>query len=423
LAGGIPGIPENDVLHFDTTESLLDSAALDDLRGWNVLVKGARPFAFERVARALESNPHTTVFDLDLGRLAHNLECHREQWNIPIMGMVKAFAYGAGEAVAVELDRLGIDRLAVAFAEEGIRLRKKGVQCPIMVLNAESQRYGDLVQWELEPEVHRLDNLKVWQRALNASTISGRGVHLKVETGMHRLGLGPDRWLRAGEQCAELKIPILSVYSHLSAADDAGSDAHTHLQLATFERACSTVEKGWLAASQAPTTFIRHIANTAGAARFPEARLDLIRIGLGLYGLDASKTLSGLQPIGRFHTRVSHLHIVPAGEPVGYGARDIADRDRLIATLPVGYADGLPRAAGMGRARLHAAGTSCPTVGPVCMDGCMIDVTGADISVGDSVEIFGDHAPIEALAQATNTIPYELLCRIPERVRRRHLRT
>jgi alanine racemase len=172
-----------------------------------------------------------------------------------------------------------------------------------------------------------------------------------------------------------------------------------------------------------PPEYLRHIANTAGAARFPESRLDLIRIGLGLYGLDASGTLDNLQPIGRFHTRVSHLHVVPAGEPVGYGAKDIAESDRMIATLPVGYADGLPRSAGMGRARLHAAGRSCPTVGPVCMDGCMIDVTGLAVAIGDSVEIFGDLAPIENLAKATDTIPYELLCRIPERVRRRHLRT
>ena len=423
LEKGIPGIPSESVLHFESTESLLNSKTLDELHGWNVLVKGARPFAFERVARALESNPHTTVLDLDMGRLAHNLECHREQWKKPIMGMVKAFAYGAGEAVAVELDRLGIDRLAVAFAEEGIRLRKKGVQCPIMVLNAESQRYDDLLHWELEPEIHNLDNLNLWHRSVTSYSRGARGVHLKVETGMHRLGLGENEWRAAGQRCAELHIPILSVYSHLSAADDPGSDAHTRAQLAVYGRACSEISDGWSVVQGTPPQYLRHMANTAGAARFPEARLDFIRIGLGLYGLDASGTLDSLQPIGRFHTRVSHLHRVPPGEPVGYGAKDVADHERMIATLPVGYADGLPRSAGMGRARLHAAGKSCPTVGPVCMDGCMIDVTGLDISIGDSVEIFGDLAPIEELAKATDTIPYELLCRIPERVRRRHLRT
>ena len=423
LEKGIPGIPSESVLHFESTESLLNSTALDELRGWNVLVKGARPFAFERVARALESNPHTTVLDLDMGRLAHNLECHREQWKKPIMGMVKAFAYGAGEAVAVELDRLGIDRLAVAFAEEGIRLRKKGVQCPIMVLNAESQRYDDLLHWELEPEIHNLDNLNLWHRSVTSYSRGVRGVHLKVETGMHRLGLGETEWRAAGQRCAELHIPILSVYSHLSAADDPGSDAHTYAQLSAYGHACSEISEGWSDIEGTPPQYLRHLANTAGAARFPEARLDFIRIGLGLYGLDASGTLDSLQPIGRFHTRVSHLHRVPPGEPVGYGAKDVADHERMIATLPVGYADGLPRSAGMGRAQLHAAGKSCPTVGPVCMDGCMIDVTGLKVSIGDSVEIFGDLAPIEELAKATDTIPYELLCRIPERVRRRHLRT
>lgn len=428
VARSLSDISEDRLLHFDTTESLLDSAALDQLSGWNVLVKGARTYAFERIARALEANPHTTVFDLDLGRLAHNLQQHKDHLRIPIMGMVKAFAYGAGEAVAVELDRLGIDRLAVAFAEEGISLRKKGVQCPIMVLNADPQRFGDLLAWRLEPEVHRLDNLEVWARTeppAGTTTPAKRGVHLKVETGMHRLGLGTAEWSAAGARCAEFGIPVLSIYSHLSAADDPAADDHTRSQLGAYHRACAAIEAGWCGASDqgAMPPFLKHIANTAGAARFPEARLDMVRIGLGLYGLDASETLKQLMPIGRFHTRVSHVHTVPPGEAVGYGAADKSTKPRDIATLPVGYADGLPRAAGNGRAHLFAGGQLCPTVGPVCMDGCMIDVTGLGLSVGDAVEIFGDDAPIEVLASSTGTIPYELLCRIPPRVRRRHLRT
>ena len=172
-----------------------------------------------------------------------------------------------------------------------------------------------------------------------------------------------------------------------------------------------------------PPKFLRHLANTAGAARFPEARFDLIRVGLGLYGLDASGTLRDLLPIGKYHTRVSHLHRVQAGEPVGYGADDVSTKDRMIATLPVGYADGLPRSAGRGNASLSVLGKACPTVGPICMDGCMLDVTGLEVETGTPVEIFGDDAPIEALAEAVDSIPYELLCRIPQRVRRRHLRT
>ena len=429
LDGGIPGVGSVHVHHPDT-EALLNGTDLIDLEGWDVLVKGARPYGFERVAEALEANPHTTVLDLDFGRLAHNLECFRERFGKPIMGMVKAFAYGAGDAVAVELDRLGIDRLAVAFAEEGVALRKRGVGCPILVLNADPRRFAELIHWRLEPEIHRLEDLDRWANALRQVGPVGQdsqrsGVHLKVETGMHRLGFGPGEWTEAGLRCATLRLPILSVYSHLSAADDRESDAHTRLQIDRYNAACDAVQKGWRGAGpeDEEAGFIRHLVNTAGALRFPEAHFDLIRIGLGLYGLDASGTLRDLKPIGTFHTAISQIQDVPAGEPVGYGARDRSEQDRRIATLPVGYADGLPRSAGMGRVQLYVAGALRPTVGPVCMDSCMLDVTGLDVQRGSRVEIFGDHAPLTQLAAKTGTIPYELLCRIPQRVRRRHRRT
>ena len=429
LTGGIPGVNAVHAHHPDTA-SLLQSADLGDLSGWNVLVKGARPFGFEQVAEALEANPHATVLDLDLGRLSHNLHRFRERFGKPIMGMVKAFAYGAGDAVAVELDRLGIDWLAVAFTEEGVALRKRGVTCPILVLHADHRRYADLIQWHLEPEIHRLEDLDHWADALRRSGPIGQdarrsGVHLKVETGMHRLGFGPELWAEAGRRCAALDLPIVSVYSHLSAADDAQADDHTRAQMERYGSACQAIEQGWTeAATEQPVpAFLRHLVNTAGALRFPEAHHDLIRIGLGLYGLDASGSVGDLQPIGSFHTAISHVHTVPAGEAVGYGAEDRADHDRLIATLPVGYADGLPRTAGLGRAQLHVEGELRPIVGPVCMDGCMLDVTGLNVQRGTRVEIFGDHAPLTELAKATDTIPYELLCRIPQRVRRRHRRT
>ena len=429
LAAGIPGVADVHAHHPDV-DALLGSGDLTALEGWDVLVKGARPFGFERVSDALEANSHTTVLDLDLGRLAHNLDRFRDRFGKPIMGMVKAFAYGAGDAVAVELDRLGIDRLAVAFTEEGVALRKRGVRCPILVLNADARRYADLIEWDLEPEVHRLEDLDRWADALRHAGPIGEGtaqcgIHLKVETGMHRLGLQEDQWAAAGRRCAQLNVTIASVYSHLSAADDPTQDAHSRKQMQRFEAACAAISEGWTAVhpDHTPPDFLRHLVNTAGAARFPEAHHDLIRIGLGLYGLDASGSVDGLQPIGTFRSAVSHLHEVPAGEPVGYGAHATANQARTIATIPVGYADGLPRAAGNGTAHLHLGGTLRPIVGPVCMDSCMVDATGLDVRRGSSVEIFGDHAPIHALAEATGTIAYELLCRIPQRVRRRHLRT
>ena len=429
FTSGVPGVDAVHAHHPDV-DSLLQSADLSQLEGWDVLVKGARPFGFERVSEALEANSHTTVLDLDLGKLAHNLGRFRDQFDKPIMGMVKAFAYGAGDAVAVELDRLGIDRLAVAFAEEGIALRKRGVRCPILVLNADARRYADLIEWTLEPEVHRLEDLDRWADALRHAGPIGSGapplgVHLKVETGMHRLGLQEADWREAGRRCAQMGLRIASAYSHLSAADEPDRDAHTRQQIERYADACAAIEEGWSAQQPdgAHSGFMKHLVNTAGAARFPEAHHDLIRVGLGLYGLDASGTITGLEPIGTFRSAISHLHAVPAGEPVGYGARDTADHKRTIATVPVGYADGLPRAAGLGAAHLYVAGRACPTVGPVCMDSCMLDVTGLPVHRGTDVEVFGPHALLEDLATATGTIPYELLCRIPQRVRRRHLRT
>ncbi len=429
LSGGIPGIAHVHAHHNDV-EGLLNSGDLPGLEGWHILVKGARPFGFERVAQSLEVNSHTTVLDLDLGKLAHNLDRFRECFDKPIMGMVKAFAYGAGDAVAVELDRLGIDRLAVAFVEEGVALRKRGVRCPLLVLNADPGRYADLIEWSLEPEVHRIEDLSRWANALRHAGVEGAstdtlGVHLKVETGMHRLGLQKNQWREAGERCAQLGVRIASVYSHLSAADDPDRDDHSRDQINRYQDACTSIAGGW--ASQSPTGstphFLKHLVNTAGASRFPEARHDLIRIGLGLYGMDASNTIYGLQPIGTFRSAISHIHVVPAGDPVGYGGRDIEGVPRTIATLPVGYADGLPRSAGMGAAQLFVAGELRPIVGPVCMDSCMIDVSGLDVQRGTNVEVFGENAPLETLASAAGTIPYELLCRIPQRVRRRHLRT
>lgn len=428
------GLPEGLEVHshHPDTEHLLHSTDLAELQGWNVLVKGARPFGFERVTEALEANPHATVLDLDLGRLGHNLQLFKERFGKPVMGMVKAFAYGAGDAVAMELDRLGIDRLAVAFAEEGVSLRKRGISCPILVLNADHRRFSDLIQWNLEPEIHRIEDLDHWANALRRSGPIGQqidrcGVHLKVETGMHRLGFSSSEWEAAGRRCQDLGLPILSVYSHLSAADDPDSDDHSRVQIQRYLSACDAVQQGLGhtekgTRSQGPP-FMRHLVNTAGALRFPEAHFDWVRIGLGLYGLDASGEMPGLLPIGSFHTSVSHVHEVPAGEAVGYGAKDRSDQSRTIATLPVGYADGLPRAAGMGRAKLYVEGELRALVGPVCMDSCMLDVTGLDVQRGTRVEIFGDFAPLSDLAAATGTIPYELLCRIPARVRRRHRRT
>lgn len=382
--------------------------------------------------------PHETLnrstrLEVDFDRLAHNLSKLRERCEVPVMGMVKARGYGAGVELAVQLDRLNIDALGVAYPIEGFELRSAGVTCPILVMSAEKASYPQMIEAGLEPSIFRLDQISDWaEAAKNAGKTGKKKVQLKVETGMHRMGLSSEHWGDAGRLCRKLNVPIGSVFSHLAAADLPEKDPFTRAQIKVYRKACIAIA-GTAGASN--NGFQRHLANTAASARFPEARFDMVRIGLGLHGFDLSGSFQGLKPVSRFLTEISQLNHVPAGEAVGYnaGQNSTADHDRIIAILPVGYADGYPRNLGNATGEVairneNRASTSdaarswrCPTVGPVCMDFTMIDVTGVKVQVGSEVELFGDAVGLEEMAYKAGTLPYEIICGVQQRVQRRYL--
>ena len=371
-------------------------------------------------ARGAEAGARATRLEVDFERLAYNLNTLRERCKVPIMGMVKALGYGAGIDLAIELDRLGIDALGVAYPVEGFQLRASGVKCPIVVLCAEQEAYPRMLELNLEPSIFRLDQIESWAAACaRAGTQTAEvPVHLKVETGMRRMGLPAEHWGEAGRNCQKLGLTIGSVFSHLSAADIPAKDPHTLEQVQAYKRACVVIGG---TAGAGPNPFKRHLANTAAAGRFPQARLDMVRIGLGLHGLDPSGSHKNLKPISKLLTCISQVQDVPANAPVSYNAdkSSAADCDRRIAMLPVGYADGYPLSLGNGRGETVIAGQRCPTVGPVCMDFTLVDVTGCpEVKAGESVELFGDLYSVTDFAQAAGTIPYEVLCGVQQRVRR-----
>lgn len=384
----------------------------------SVLIKGARVFSFERITKALQQRVHETVLEINLNAVAGNFAALKEA--VPgskVMAMVKAAAYGAGNLeIAKLLEYQRVDYLGVAYTSEGVELRKSGIKTPIMVMNPDPNHYEWLLKNRLEPEVFNINGLKAWQLAIDKwPKETDLGIHLKMDTGMHRLGFMEHEWpelLRFLEDHPQVKIK--SVFSHLAAADEPSFDAFTHQQIETFRRACEWLKPVWQ-----PDT-IRHLANTSAALRFPEARFDMVRLGIGLYGVAPIPEWKGkLVLAGRLKTHISQIREVKVGDSVGYNRNHRVDaQNQRIATVPIGYADGLPRKLGNQRFSLWVNGKEAPIVGNVCMDMCMINVSGISCSEGDEVIVFGPEKPIDHLAHALETIPYEVLTGISSRVKR-----
>lgn len=410
--------------HFSSTESALQAIEKerDAFEGAHVLVKGPRAEKFERLVNALTQQGHATRLVLDLEALAHNLRSLRNfiRLHAPsgaeLLAVIKASGYGTNApAIARVLQFHRVPLVAVACTEEGVELRKHGISMRILVLNPTPNTLSTLVAYRLEPTIHtfeQYDNL--------VSTLEQQGhdgapwpIHLKIDSGMHRLGFSPDELDNLIDLIGRPETEVKTVFSHLASAERPAHDAKTRRQIETFE---SVVK-----ALRARNPHLQsHILNTAGCLRFPEVTGDFVRIGIGLMGIElvASKGLQ-LQPVVRFETSISSLHHVPANEGVGYGFEDAAAHPRTLATLPVGYADGFPRNLSNGRGAVTIRGQQARVVGKVCMDMVMVDVSHIpEVTVGDSVEIFGLHQRIEDFAAAAETIPYEILTRIPGRVAR-----
>ena len=407
---------------YETTEQLLADLPSEQLVNTALLLKGARKFGFERIERQLSLKMHQTVLEVDLDALLHNYRFYRGsiQPQTKIMVMVKAFSYGSGSVeIAALLQNQRADYLAVAFADEGVALREAGIRLPIMVMNVEPSSLEKLVQYRLEPEVYSfrlLDELEGY--LLHTREEEQLYIHLNIDTGMKRLGFETSDIPALSKRLQQSsRLRVASVYSHLVASDAPEHQAFTKEQIKRFDAAYHQLAAG---IGYRP---LQHILNTAGIINHPEAQFDMVRLGIGLYGFDSSGHFQQrLQSVSTLKTLISQLHDVVPGETVGYNRNGKSAQQMRIATLPVGYADGIVRSCGNGKVSFMVNGKLAPTVGNICMDMCMIDVTQIDCREGDPVIIFGSALPITTLAAAIGTIPYEVLTSVSQRVKRVYLK-
>jgi len=380
-----------------------------------ILLKGARKFEFERISNLLVEKIHQTLLEINLNAIAHNLTEIRKHLNpsVKIMAMVKAFAYGAGAAgIAQTLEYHRVDYLAVANADEGADLRENGVTLPVVVMNPEPGAFDLMIRYNLEPEIYSFPLLRNFISAAARHGLTGYPVHIKIDTGMHRLGFMPGEAENlAKEIVASGQVRIASVFSHLSSAENPEHDSFTRSQADTFKEVSERIR------AVAGYNFIRHLLNTQGIMRFPEYQFEMVRPGIGLYGIE-STTGYGFRQALRYITRILQIKTVPAGQPVGYGCSDISERERRIAILPAGYADGIDRRSGNGKGGVFINNRYAPFAGTICMDLSMADITGIEAKEGDEAEIFGGNITIDNVAAATGRIPYEILTSIPHRVKR-----
>jgi alanine racemase len=406
---------DNSYRFFETTDEFIRSFNSNEFRDEIILLKGARIYEFEKIAHLLEEQIHQTVLEVNLDAISHNINEFRKHINpgTRIMAMVKAFAYGAGPAeIAGLMEFQRISYLAVAYADEGVELRNAGVSLPVMVVNPDPAALDMMISHSLEPEIFSFESFERFISAASRHGLMNYPVHIKIDSGMHRLGFLP---YDIPELCEKIRstegIKIVSVFSHLAGSEDPSLDDFTHKQAAVFLKASEQIRE----ATGYP--FMRHLLNSAGIIRFPEYQFEMVRPGIGLYG---AGNLEGadLRPVSRFKTRISQIKKIPAGEPVGYNCADVSGEERIIAILPVGYADGLRRKLGNRRGSLYIKNKRVPITGNISMDMCMADVTDLDVQTGDEAEIFGENITVDEVAALCDTIPYEILTSIPRRVKR-----
>ena len=403
---------------FATTEEFLRSDVFRNLHDEVVLIKGARPFGFDRITERLEQKVHETILEVNLNALVNNLNYYRSfmKPETKLVCMVKADAYGAGAVeVAKTLQDHRVDYLAVAVADEGVTLRRNGITQNIMIMNPEMTAFKTMFDYDLEPEVYSFRLLDALIQAAEKQGITGWPVHIKLDTGMHRLGFDPKKdmdELIARLQHQNAVIPR-SVFSHFVGSDSVDFDRFSAEQFRKFDEASAKLQAAF------SHKILRHICNSAAIVHFPERHLDMCRLGLGLYGYDPmGGDSAGLQPVSSLKTTILQLRRVPKDETVGYSRKGILKRDSVIAAIPIGYADGLSRHLGRGAGYCLVNGQKAPYVGNICMDVAMIDVTDIPCKEGDVVEIFGDHLPVNLLSDVLDTIPYEVLTAVSGRVKK-----
>lgn len=400
---------------FRSTAELLNSGLLNQLHDEIVLIKGSRTFQFDKITDLLELKVHETTLEINLNALVDNLNYYRNKLkpDTKIVCMVKASAYGAGSyEIAKTLEDQRVNYLAVAVADEGSELRKAGITSSIIIMNPEQTAFKTLFDYKLEPEVYSFHLLEELIKAAEREGITNFPIHIKIDTGMHRLGFAPAEIPRLVERLhKQTSVIPRSVFSHLVGSDTERLDTYTRRQIEVFEAAAAQLQEGF------SFKIIRHICNTAGIQRYPGAQFEMVRLGIGLYGVDPF-TNEMLHNISTLRSTILQIHDVPKEETVGYGRKGILERDSRIAAVPIGYADGLNRHLGNGRGYCLVNGKKAPYVGNICMDVCMIDVTDIDCREGDKVIIFGDNLPVTVLSDLLDTIPYEVLTSVSNRVKR-----
>ncbi len=401
-----------DAEFFPSTQDFIDQYDLSLLANQTILLKGARSFAFERIAKLLQRKNHETVMEVNLDALVHNLNYYRSRLSkgTKLMAMVKAASYGAGRVeVASALQFNHVDYLTVAYADEGVELRRGGITLPIMVMNPEEASFDDIVRYRLEPDIYSFRILDLFAEHLRLVGAAPYPIHIEFDTGMHRLGFVGDDRPKLDSRLAELAtlLKVQSVFTHLACADDPTMDDFTRRQISLFS--------SWTEGLPG----LKHILNSSGITRFPEAQLDMVRLGIGLYGISPEPDVqSSLRQVSRLVSRISQIKDIAAGDTVGYNGRWRATRDSRIAIVPMGYADGLHRGLGYQRGSVLIGGKEAPIIGSVCMDMCFVDITDIPCAEGDRVVIFGESDLLQRNAAAADTIPYELLTAVSPRVKR-----
>jgi len=403
---------------FKTTEDFLKKFHLITFEHEAILLKGARPFAFEKISILLEQEIHQSVLTVDLSALAHNIDVYRSylEPRVKTMAIVKAYSYGHGSyEIANVLQYSGVDYLAVAYTDEGIALRKMGITMPIMVMSPDMGSFDRMIAWKLEPEIYNMRSYNAFSAIARMLDVKDYPVHIKLDTGMHRLGFMP-------EDVAELKvllinnphIKVATIFSHLAASEDSMHDNYTHAQAELF-RAMSEEIMAML--SYRP---MRHICNSAGIVRHKDLHFDMVRLGIGLYGVDSSNAMNGqLKQIGTLKTMIAQIKTLTDGQTVGYSRKGEVKGTMRVATICIGYADGYHRSLGYGKAHVLVRGKAAKVMGVVAMDMCMVDVTDIPEAIeGDEAIVFSPELPIAQLAEWSGTISYEIMTSISQRVKR-----
>jgi alanine racemase len=412
---------QNENMHstfFTDTKAFLSQFQAKQFGNETILLKGARSFEFEKIETLLEEKTHKTIMEVDLSAIQNNINVYKSYLKpgVKLMAMVKAFAYGTGSVeIANILQYEGVDYLTVAYLDEGIELRKAGISLPIMVMSPEFGAFDQMISWKIEPEIFSMLSLEQFLRTADQMGVEQYPIHIKLDTGMHRLGFSSADLPELINVLQHTKaVKVQSMFSHLVGSDEAAFDGFTEQQAKLYKEMSSTLIEGL---GYKP---IRHLCNSAAISRFPDLQYDMVRLGIGMYGVDANpKTQEQLRNVGTLKTTVAQVRSLSAGETVGYSRRGKITKDTTIATVSIGYADGYFRDFGNGNAYMLINGKPVRTLGSVCMDMCMLDVSDVGpVKAGDRVVVFGSDLPLTTLAQWANTIPYEIISSVSQRVKR-----